>query len=35
MKKILSSMMTLAVVLALTACGGNSNDGGRKAQELS
>ena len=35
MKKILSSMMTLAVILALTACGGNSNDGGRKAQELS
>ncbi len=35
MKKIFSSMMTLAVVLALTACGGNSNDGGRKAQELS
>ncbi|MBO7291507.1 MAG: phosphate ABC transporter substrate-binding protein PstS [Bacteroidaceae bacterium] len=35
MKKILSSMMTLAVVLAITACGGNSNDGGRKAQELS
>ncbi len=35
MKKIFSSIMTLAVVLALTACGGNSNDGGRKAQELS
>ena len=35
MKKILSSMMTLTVVLALTACGGNSNDGGRKAQKLS
>ena len=27
--------MTLAVALALTACGGNSNDGSRKAQELS
>ena len=35
MKKIFSSIMTLAVALALTACGGNSNDGGRKAQELS
>ena len=27
--------MTLAIALAFTACGGNSNDGGRKAQELS
>ena len=35
MKKIFSSIMTLAVALALTACGGNSNDGGREAQELS
>ena len=35
MKKIFSSIMTLAVALAFTACGGNSNDGGRKAQELS
>ena len=35
MKKIFSSVMTLAVALAFTACGGNSNDGGRKAQELS
>ena len=35
MKKIFSSIMTLAVDLAFTACGGNSNDGGRKAQELS
>ena len=35
MKKIFSSIMTLAIVLAFTACGGNSNDGGRKAQELS
>ena len=35
MKKIFSSIMTLAVALAFTACGGNSNDGSRKAQELS
>ena len=35
MKKIILSIMTLVVALALTACGGNSNDGGRKAQELS
>ena len=35
MKKIFSSIMTLAVALAFTACGGNSNDGDRKAQELS
>ena len=35
MKKIFSSIMTLTVALAMTACGGNSNDGGRKAQELS
>ena len=35
MKKIFSSIMTLAIALAFTACGGNSNDGGRKAQELS
>ena len=35
MKKIFSSIMTLAVALAFTACGSNSNDGGRKAQELS
>lgn len=35
MKKIFSSIMTLAIALAFTACGGNSNDGDRKAQELS
>ena len=35
MRKIFKSAMTLAVALAFTACGGNSNDGGRKAQELS
>lgn len=35
MKKIFSSIMTLAIAFAFTACGGNSNDGGRKAQELS
>ena len=35
MKKIFRSIVTLAVALALVACGGNSNDGGREAQELS
>ena len=35
MRKIFLSIMTLAVALAFTACGGNSNDGERKAQELS
>lgn len=35
MKKIFSSIMTLAVALALTACGGNTNSGDREAQELS
>ena len=35
MKKIFSSIMTLAVALALTACGGNTNTGDREAQELS
>ena len=35
MRKFFSSIMTLAVALAFTACGGNSNDGDRKAQELS
>ena len=35
MRKIFSSIMTLVVALAFTACGGNSNDGERKAQELS
>ncbi|MBR5283305.1 MAG: phosphate ABC transporter substrate-binding protein PstS, partial [Alistipes sp.] len=35
MKKIFSSVATLVVALALVACGGNSNNGGREAQELS
>ena len=34
MKKIFKSAMTLAVMLSMVACGGNTNDGGRKAQEL-
>ena len=35
MRKILSSVMTLAIALAMAACGGNTNNGSRKAQELS
>ena len=35
MKKILSSLMTLAVAFALVACGSNQNNGGRGSQELS
>ena len=35
MRKIFSSVMTLAIALAMVACSGNTNDGGRKAQELS
>lgn len=35
MKKIFSSVVTLVATLAFVACGGNSNNGGRKAQELS
>ena len=35
MKKIFKSVMTLGVALAMVACGGNSNNGGREAQELS
>ena len=35
MRKIFSSVMTLAVALAMVACGGNTNNGGRNAQELS
>ena len=35
MKKILSSVMTLARVLAFVACGSNENNGGREPQELS
>ena len=35
MRKIFYSIMTLAVVLAMVACGGKANNGDRKAQELS
>lgn len=35
MKKVLSSVMTLAVAFALVACGSNQNNGGRGSQELS
>ncbi len=35
MRKIFSSVVTLAVALAMVACGGNTSNGGRKAQELS
>ncbi len=35
MKKILLSVMTLGLSLAMMSCGGSSSDGGRKAQELS
>ncbi len=35
MRKIFSSVVTLAVAFAMVACGGNANNGGRKAQELS
>lgn len=35
MKKIFSSVMTLAIAVVLVSCGGNTNNGGRKAQELS
>ena len=35
MKKIFLSLMILAVAVAMVACGGNANNGGRKAQELS
>ena len=35
MRKIFSSVMTLARALAMAACGGNTNNGSRKAQELS
>ncbi len=34
MRKILSSAVTLAVTLAMIACGGNSNKTGRESQEL-
>ena len=35
MRKFFSSVMTLAIALAMAACGGNTNNGNRKAQELS
>lgn len=35
MKKIFSSIATLAVAIAVVSCGGNSKDMARKAQELS
>lgn len=35
MKKIFQSVMTLAIALMMVSCGANSNNGGRKAQELS
>ena len=35
MKKILSSVMTLAIAFAMASCGGNTNNGTREAQELS
>ena len=35
MRKIFSSVMTLAIAFAMAACGGNTNNGSRKAQELS
>ena len=35
MKKIFNSIATLAVVIAVVSCGGNSKDMARKAQELS
>ncbi len=34
MRKIFSSVVTLAVALAMIACGGNSNKTGRESQEL-
>ena len=35
MRKIFSSVMTLCIALAMVACGGNTNNGSREAQELS
>ena len=35
MRKIILSVMTLTVALALVACGGNTNNEGRSSQELS
>ena len=35
MKKIFSSMLTLAIALTMASCGGNTANNGREAQELS
>ena len=35
MKKIFKSVMALTIALAMVACGGNANNGGREPQELS
>ena len=35
MNKIFQSVMTIAIALAMVACGGNTNNGSREAQELS
>ncbi|MBQ4038418.1 MAG: phosphate ABC transporter substrate-binding protein PstS, partial [Bacteroidaceae bacterium] len=35
MKKIFLSIMTLILAIVMVSCGGNTTDGGRKAQELS
>lgn len=35
MRKIFSSVMTLTAAIALMACGGNTNNGGRTSQQLS
>ena len=35
MEKIFKSVMALTIALAMVACGGNANNGGRKSQELS
>lgn len=35
MKQIFSSIMTLAVAIAMASCGGNAKNGVREAQELS
>ena len=35
MKKIFLSIVALTFAIAMTSCGGNTNNGARKAQELS
>lgn len=35
MKKIFQTLMTLTIVLTMSACGSNANNGSRKAQQLS